>query len=391
LKIILLQEILPVYREALFEELRTQAVQGGHDFELWVSPVTVGFAKRSNEGRGLPWARFFPMIGGGDRFFGLRWQRLPWREVLACDLMIIPDHMRTLSNIFALLLRRLTGKCVVTWGHGANFQPDGISRQLEKVRYRLLLMVHGHLVYTSSCVAPLTAAGFDRSSIAITENAVDASAAAALHSGHPDVVEFRARLGLGDDPCVVFLGSWYARKRPELIPRIGEALRERVPHARVLVIGAGDGLRVIQKNTVPWLMLLGPLHGYEKFVALAASRCLVVSGMAGLNVLDAMAVGLPVVLPQCENHGPEAAYVHDNVNGLIVDDDVAQLAAASADLCLNAELQARLGDAARNTAAALSIQKMAANLLNHSLAFFSKLFPGPKTTSGLPYGNEHGQ
>ena len=363
MKIVLLQRVLPAYREPLFESLRSQAQAADHDFDLWVSPASVSFARRGTEGR-LPWMRTLPVKSLPAWLGGLAWQSLPWREVLAADVVIVPDSARCLSNGAALLLRRLFGKPVLTWGHGANFQPDWLSRSMAALRYRYLRLAGGQLVYTESCVAPLVAAGFDRTRIAVTENAIDASAAVGLHPQHPEVLDFRARHDLGDDPCVVFLGGWYARKRPELVVQLGQALRERVPQARVLVIGGGDGLAVLKAQRLHWLTLLGPLHGRDKFVALSAARCLAVSGAAGLNLLDAMTVGLPVVLPQRPDHGPEVAYVQQRMNGLVVADDVAQMAEACKLLLLDAGLQSNLSAGARQTAERLTVRNMATNILN---------------------------
>ena len=367
MKIVLLQRVLPAYREPLFEALREQARQGGHAFELWMSSASGGFARRGTEGR-LSWARFLGVKALPAWLGGLEYQSLPWREILAADVVIVPDSARCVSNILVLLLRRLSGKPVLTWGHGANLQPDAMSRLLATPRYRMLRLAHGHLVYSQTCVATLQAAGFEKSRIGVTENAIDDTLAAGLHAQHPEVLAFRDVHGLGDAPCVVFLGSWYARKRPEVVVEVGLALRELLPQARVLVIGGGDGLAVLvgQARQLPWLTLLGPLHGREKFVALAAAHCLAVSGVAGLNLLDAMAAGLPVVLPQRTDHSPEVAYVLDGVNGLVVPDDTASSAQACSRLIGDETLHAHLSQGARQTSAIRTVRAMAGNILQYA-------------------------
>lgn len=373
MKIVLLQRVLPAYREPLFEALRQQACQGGHSFELWVSPAPGTFARRGTEGA-LPWARALAVKALPAWLGGFEYQLLPWRGVLAADVVVVPDSARCFSNVLILLFRRLWGKRVLTWGHGINFQPDAMSRLLASLRYLLLHLAHGHLVYTQACVTALQAAGFDPAAIAVTENAIDDTPASGLDDRHPEVLAFRQAHGLGDAPCVVFLGSWYARKRPQVVIEVGLALRQRVPQARVLVIGGGDGLALLaaQANQLPWLTLLGPLHGREKFVALAAARCMVVSGVAGLNLLDAMAVGLPVVLPQRADHSPEVAYVVDGTNGLVVQDDVEQLARACSRLIEDDALRAQLCEGARQTSSALTVKNMAGNILRYALEGFDQ-------------------
>lgn len=368
MKIVLLQRVLPVYRESLFEALREQALQAGHSFELWVSPASCTFAQRGTEGR-LPWVRSLAVKALPAWLGGEEYQALPWREALAADVVIVPDSARCVSNMCVLLLRRLRGKPVLTWGHGVNFQPNAMSRLLAPVRYCMLRLAHGHLVYTQTSMTALQAVGFAQSRISVTENAIDDTPAAGLHAQHPEVMAFRQAHGLGDAPCVVFLGSWYTRKQPQVVIEVGLALRQRVPQARVLVIGGGDGLAVLeaQAKQLPWLTLLGPLHRREKFVALAAARCLAVSGVAGLNLLDAMAVGLPVVLPQRADHSPEVAYVLDGVNGLVVPDDTARLAQACSRLIEDGALHAQLSEGARQTSAVRTVQAMAGNILRYAV------------------------
>lgn len=367
MKIVLLQRVLPAYREPLFETLRMQAQLAGHGFDLWVSAPAAEFSQRGTVG-GLPWARLLAVKTLPNWLGGFEYQCVPWRDALAADVLVVPDSARCVSNMLLLLARRLLGKRVLTWGHGANFQPGGLSRLLARCRIAMLHLAHGHLVYTQTCVAALQAKGFAPTQIALTENAIDSTPAAGLHAQHPEVLAFRAAHGLGDAPCVVFLGSWYARKRPQVIVELGMALRQQIPGARVLVIGGGSGLAEIAALAVnlPWITLLGPLHGRNKFVALSAARCLVVSGVAGLNLLDAMAVGLPVVLPQRADHSPEVAYVVDNFNGMVVADSNSSLTQACSQLLTNDALHAHLCDGARQTSASRTIDAMAGNILKHA-------------------------
>lgn len=347
----------------MFEELRQSAEGAGANLELWYSPPLAGFARRGTSGH-LPWARQLPVWTLPRRLGGLEWQHLPWRQVVTAEVMIVSDNVRVLSNLAVLVLRRLLGKPVLTWGHGVNFQPGPSSQRLACLRGWLLRLADRNLVYTSTCVSPMLALGFSQDRIVITENAIDSTAAAGLSQSHPEVHGFRARLGLGEAPCIAFLGSWYARKRPELVEKIGEILCQHVPNAKVLVIGGGDGLATIQQSQIPWLVCLGPLQGREKFLALASAKCLAITGVAGLNVLDAMAVGLPVVVPLRNDHSPEIEYVTNDVNGCIVHDSPENLAQACIRLCLDKSLHQRMSQMAKNTADKLTVERMAANILD---------------------------
>lgn len=327
-----------------------------------MSPAEKSFAARGTEG-GLPWAVSVPVRQLGPAKFGIEWQRLPWRQVISADAVIVPDNVRVLSNIAVIWLRQLMGKPVITWGHGVNFQPRASSKLFARLRSFLLRPASRHLVYTSACVEPMVQQGFDARRIHLSHNAIDISPAADLTASHPDVIAFREAHGLADSPCVAFLGSWYASKRPERILEFGAALRQQLPHARVLVIGGGDGLAVLQNADASWLTLLGPLHEREKFIALSAASCLAITGIAGLNILDAMAVGLPVIAPKRSDHSPEIAFVEHGINGYITQDSMTVMAQQAAELIADTDQLTTLQKAARHTAMQLSIANMAQHLL----------------------------
>ena len=362
MKVIFIQRVLPRYREPLFEELSRQCCDAGISFDLYLSPAEKSFAARGTEG-GLSWAKSVPARRLGPTRFGIEWQRLPWRRVLSADVVIVPDNVRVLSNIAVIWLRRLLGKPVITWGHGVNFQPRASGKLLARLRSLLLRPASRHLVYTSACVEPMVKLGFDTRHIHISYNAIDTSPAVGLTASHPDVMAFRETHTLGDSPCVAFLGSWYASKRPERILEFGKALRRQIPNARVLVIGGGDGLAVLQEEGASWLTLLGPLHGRDKFIALSAASCLAITGIAGLNILDAMAVGLPVLAPRRSDHSPEIAFIEHGVNGYVTQDCMTEMAHQAAVLIPDADRLTVLQQAAKQTAMQLSIANMAQHLL----------------------------
>lgn len=360
-KLVLIQRVLPIYREPLFEELRSQSEAAGFDFELWVSLPDRAFMSRGTAGS-LNWAKVLPVIPLFGKA-GIEWQIFPFSKILAADVVIVPDNLRVLSNMAVLLIRSLFRKKTICWGHGVNFQPSALSKILSSLRIFLLKRSSAYLLYTEHCLEPMLRQGFKRESIHFAQNAIDSKEASDLHPEHPEVMAFREANGLGQKPCIAFLGSWYASKNPGRILEIGEHIRKRIPDAQMLVIGGGDGLHVLRSIEVPWLSLLGPLHGRDKYVALSTCQCLAITGLAGLNVLDAMAVKLPVVVSNRDDHSPEISFVKNKFNGLIVGDTSKDIADACVSLLENNELWSRLSHGAAETARDLTIEKMASNLL----------------------------
>lgn len=130
-----------------------------------MSSASGTYTRRRTEGR-LPWARALVVSALPAWLGGLEYQALPWREVLAAEVVIVPASARCVSNMLVplvLLCQRLQGKPVLTWGHDVNFPPDAMARLMPALRNRLLGLPQGHLVYTQTCAAALWAVGFDPS------------------------------------------------------------------------------------------------------------------------------------------------------------------------------------------------------------------------------------
>jgi glycosyltransferase involved in cell wall biosynthesis len=168
----------------------------------------------------------------------------------------------------------------------------------------------------------------------------------------------RAELGLlprGQGPPVVgMVARLSAEKGHDHFLRAVQALRERGLPVRAVLFGEGP-LRAELERQIAALGLseVVQLAGYVPEVA-DAYRCLDVlvscSQVEGLplNLIESMALGVPVVAMAA---GGCADIVDDGSNGRLVPlGDGAALAAALAELCGDAALRQRLGEAAARTA-----------------------------------------
>ena len=106
---------------------------------------------------------------------------------------------------------------------------------------------------------------------------------------------------------------------------------------------------------------LGALFNKEKIIAMKAARLYMMPGLIGLGVLDAFAVGLPVVTTDFKYHSPEISYVLHNENGLIVANDVNDYSAAVIDLFNNLSNLDRLKLGCTTTANHFTVENMAKN------------------------------
>ncbi len=157
---------------------------------------------------------------------------------------------------------------------------------------------------------------------------------------------------------LLYVGTGGPRKRVRALPGILRRVRERLPGARLRIVG-------LERDAEPGLaqhfesLGLGdavrfegrlPSQALPRFYR-AADVLVVPSIYEGLPmvILEAMACGVPCVATRVSGH-PEA--IEDGVNGLLVEPDApAQLADACLRLLADPALRARFAEAARQRAA----------------------------------------
>ncbi|MCC6675723.1 MAG: glycosyltransferase [Phycisphaerales bacterium] len=119
--------------------------------------------------------------------------------------------------------------------------------------------------------------------------------------------EGRARFNLPSDaPVIVFLGRLHPVKRIGLAIEALAHTRNRLPGARLLLLGSGDaeeeaGLRRLasERGLADAVVFAGWLDGADKWRGLAAGDCLTLQSMFenfGYVALEAAAMGRPVVM-----------------------------------------------------------------------------------------------
>jgi len=171
----------------------------------------------------------------------------------------------------------------------------------------------------------------------------------------------RRRYRLGDRPVAVCVSRLVPRKGQDILVRALPMIRQRVPGAALLLVGggpyrervqrlaaeAGVAEHVVLTGSVPWEEL--PAHHAAGDVF--AMPCRTHGGgldveALGIVFLEAAATGLPVVVGR-SGGAPET--VCDGVTGTVVDGrNVAEVAAAVADLLADPERAAKLGTAGRD-------------------------------------------
>lgn len=182
-----------------------------------------------------------------------------------------------------------------------------------------------------------------------------------IEAFHPDRVrdgrrKARAQLGIEENElAILFVGSAFKRKG---LDRLIGALANNM---RLLVVGTGDHLSLYKKMVMHrGLSQQVTFYGFKKDVQPYYAAADVValpsrSEAFGMSILEAMACGLPTIVS--DNAGV-ADIIVDKVNGCLMrdPDTLPDLLKALSD----ADVRARMGKMARDTARGYSWEKIAA-------------------------------
>ncbi len=196
-------------------------------------------------------------------------------------------------------------------------------------------------VPTRAAQRELSASGFRN--LTIVGRGVDTEQfTPALRSG-----ALRQRWQAGDDaPVYLAVGRVAAEKNVELALRAFEAVRQRQPKARMVVVGDGPAKARLEA-AYPHVVFTGPLRGAELAVHYASADVFMFPSLSdtfGNVVMEALASGLAVVSFDC---AAAAEHVVDGQSGrLAVPGDAAGFIAAACDLALTPLALAPYGIAA---------------------------------------------
>lgn len=164
----------------------------------------------------------------------------------------------------------------------------------------------------------------------------------------------RAQWGAqAEAPVVLAVGRLAVEKNLGVVLDAFDAVRERMPAARLVMVGDGPQREALRRRC-PHAVFAGMQHG-EALAAHYASADLFlfpsVTETFGNVVVEAMASGLPVVAFDTAAAG---MHVHRNENGCLAPvGDAAAFTRAAVALAADAGLRQRLGRAARATAQTL--------------------------------------
>lgn len=360
--VLIIQRLLPHYRRPFFERLRGACAGMGVELLLAYGQAQGADAQRGDTVT-LPWA-----TGIRNRTLSLGSAQLCWQPCLGllhrADLIIVEQANKLLLNHFLAVAQGLGLVRLCYWGHGRNMQAHNPGSLGERFKRQLSSRAHWWFAYTGLSAEIVRASGFPAERITDVQNSIDTGELIqARQATTPEQLSaLRQRLGLRGDNVCLYIGGMYPEKRLDYLVAVGEAIRRRVPDFELVCIGAGpqEGIVRAAATRHPWLRALPPVFGQDKAPYFMLSKLLLMPGLVGLAILDAFALGTPLVTERHGFHSPEIHYLENGANGVIVESvgDAEAYAGQVAALLRDEAARQRLVEGGAAAAARYTLENM---------------------------------
>jgi glycosyltransferase involved in cell wall biosynthesis len=310
---------VPQYRRQFYEMLRSELGKDPIDLQLiYGQPGSQDAAKKDTVD--LDWAERIE-----NRIVRVGGRELYWQPCLSllrgADLVIVEQASKLLVN-YVLQARYLVGGArFALWGHGKSFFYDA-SWFGECLKRCASTRVHWWFAYNAKSAAVVRSLGFPVERTTVTQNAIDTRGlVAAARMVDPSALRaLAAELQLAGRNVCIYAGAMYRDKRLSFLLDACDLIRRSVPDFEMIFMGAGIDAALVRQAAIrhSWIKYIGPKFDHEKVPYFLLSKLFLLPGVVGLAVLDAFALGVPLVTTAVAGHGPEIEYLDDERNGIIV-------------------------------------------------------------------------
>ena len=321
-RVVIFYKSIAQYRRPFYELLRKRLAEDGIALEVvYGAPVSYEVARRDRID--LPWGH-----KTRTRTFRVAGRELYWQgglsRVRRGDLVVAEQASKLLLNYVLFALQQVGFIRLALWGHGRTIRtrrPNPIADALRTFTSR---RVTWWFAYNERSAAFVRELGFPDERITRLQNAIDMqaliAAAAAVTPARRDAV--RRELGLSGAHVCVFVGAMYEDKRMPFLLEACRAIRIRIPDFEMIFVGDGPDGALVRAEAArhDWMHCVGPRFDDERVPYMLLATLSLMPGGVGLGVLDAFALGVPLVTTSVPSHGPEIEYLEDGVNGLVVKD-----------------------------------------------------------------------
>ena len=240
---------------------------------------------------------------------------------------------------------------VIYWGHGINLSKKQSHRNLYALLHR---SCHSLLLYADHLKQYIHASQWPKITIANNTLCLGELPEPPTSDEKREILE---RYGIETTPNIIFVGRMQKRKR------LGDLLAATqdiaVPNLGVILVGP-DEEGILPPVLPPHVRHLQALYGSDLLRLMMTCELCCCPGWVGLNIVDAMACGLPFVTEDHSDHAPEIMYLKHGYNGLRVPAGrIDLLSEALVQILTNEELRTRMSRQAKRTYAEdASIERM---------------------------------
>ena len=360
-KVVIVQNTVRQYRVKFYLDLHERLAQDGVDLRVVYSDPNPWEAEKRDcvEVDGRVGIKVRARWLAGDH---LVYQQA-WRHVRDANLVIVEHASRYLLTHALFARRAFSSRKVAIFGHGLH---NTGTRLGKFIRQRMLRLPDWWFAYTARTVRFLLAHGIPAEITTDVQNAIDTDALAqtADRVSPEQIASLRQALGISPQARIgLFCGSLYSHKRlPVLIESVA-LVRARVPVFHLIIVGDGPDRTLVEKAAAsqPWIHYVGPRFDNSKAAYFRLADLLLNPGLVGLGILDAFAVGLPLITTDIPIHSPEIEYLEDGRNGIVSPDDPIAYSDAVVGVLQHPELLKRLREGAATSGRKYTLGNMVTN------------------------------
>jgi L-malate glycosyltransferase len=257
----------------------------------------------------------------GRWFFGRFLYQPLWQQILASDLVITGSEIKYLLNPILLIMSRIGIKTVAFWGLGPNNHPNR-SAVAEWIKQHFFNSVDWWFAYTDSVADYLRQKGMPKERITDVQNATDSEELIRLMNSISDEEVVRSKISLtgrADTQIGLYCGLIGDIKDIPMLLETARLVKLKLPGFHLVIIGNGPDRPWLESviTSEPWIHYLGSKFARESALHYKMADVFLLSGTAGLAVVDSFAAGLPFLATRLPTHPPEISYVIDGENGCL--------------------------------------------------------------------------
>ena len=288
-KLVIVQTVTPDYRAVFFDTIQAAL---GNRFELYAGDFYFQKSIKSSDAINKRSIKNFYFFGRKLLFqFGL--MHLLFRN----DALVLEMNPRILSNWIILILRKITNKETILWGHA--WPREGQSSKTNRLRKTMQRLASQIVVYTNTQRDELAKVMSGKTILSATNSVI--SSKDMITNTDENRIE-----------SILFVGRLVADKKPLFLLQSFHSIIESLPKTTSLIF-AGEGPEseklqqyIIEHNLEKKVFLKGHVGNYEELKKLYFQSLFSTSpGYVGLSAIQSFGFGVPMLVSKDENHSPE--------------------------------------------------------------------------------------